>query len=62
MDIGHIGGSRVKGRLRYRDHSYPHCSLPVIAEALKDGSKDRCLELSTDQGYGATCVPASVDE
>jgi hypothetical protein len=54
-----------KGRPKYQ--YYPHLhSTPlladVIAEASKDGSKERWLELPTDQGYGATCVPASIDE
>ena len=34
----------------------------VIAETSKDGSKERLLELQTDQGYGETCVPTSINE
>ena len=34
----------------------------VIVEASKGGSEECWLELPTDQGYGATCVPASIDE
>jgi len=40
-----------------------HCLLAdVIAEASKNKSEEHRLELPTDQGHRAACVPASVDE
>ena len=34
----------------------------VIVEVPKGGSKEHWLELRTDQGHGATCGLASIDE
>ena len=34
----------------------------VITETSENGSEECWLELPTDQGYGATCVPADIDE
>ena len=34
----------------------------VITETSKNGSEECWLELPTDQGYGATRVPADIDK
>ena len=34
----------------------------VIVEVSKDDLEGRRLELPTDQCYGPTCIPASIDE
>jgi hypothetical protein len=40
----------------------PSLLTGVIVEVSKDGSQQRWLELWMNQGYGETCVPASIDE
>jgi hypothetical protein len=43
-------------------------TIPIVTprrcdhEASKDDSEERWLKLQINQGYGATCVPAGIDE
>ena len=39
-------------------------TIPILTgtEASKDGPEERWLKLQINQGYGATGVPASIDE
>ena len=56
---GQLGGSGVESRSKSFSSSL---RTDVIAEALKDGSKKRWIMLPMAQGYGATCILASIDE
>lgn len=46
----------VKGELN------PQMIVDVIVGGSLDGSQESWLELPADQGYEATCVPASIEE
>ena len=56
---GQLGGSGVESRWKLFPSSLP---TDVIAGAAKDGSKKRWVMLPMEQGYGATCILASIDE
>ena len=55
---GQRGESREESRAQL-SRSFPSS---LLAEASKNGSEERWLGLQTDHCYGATCVPASIDE
>ena len=56
---GQLSGSGVESRSKLFPSSLP---TDVIAEASKDGSKERWVMLPMAQGYGATCILASIGE
>ena len=56
-----LGSLCVESGPKYQNYSIL-TAAHVIVEVSRDDSEGRRLELPTDQCYGATCVPASVDE
>ena len=60
-----LGGSYMERRARELK-PFPFETIltarRLIVGASKVGSKKRWLGLPTNQGYGATCVPASIDK